>query len=862
MEKMHHLPEQMDDDDDIDEFFDDISESLECMVPLRGVNLVSPRGEGPGNLSVLSNDDSDFAGISPGAGLPSTTSSEKTHGYTHTHHNQKHGRGPYFLRNSGDKTPMATNRSSRLESDVQIFQDEEKGVVDTMENGGPNLFPSRLPVYGDSSEDEGASTIQDEEGSESLREHETPPPSPHHKVPTSSSSLKNSTPSHRKSRNSATADDSDATRRPITPRLSQQQEMQRQHLHHLMMTPIGPQLAEEFAQNEQSAENLSHLMMTQTMNRTYDVGFRPSFPLRSPAATSTSLSYSTDPSRENNRSGNPDPESSVSFASPVTSNSQQRPQNQPQIDSVGRLSSHTGESANSQSGVTTIQSEATRYHSGVERDFRKEGFWKNHLNTNRDAEEVDAPSSDGSESTLEPLVVCGITCSMCFTRLVDNPCSLYRISLCIVEYAPCFWFWCCRRTDLQGNASSDRFILARMNTISFFFTMMQLVAASWLATVLFWITGDGVTGSFSPHLWNCNGAVFSLGLIGAGIMIMCFCTVRIIKEVDLIGAIRYLWALLWIFPVEIFFNITLFDYHRVTEVWIVHWWGVKQLSWFRDKYCTEGTSDTLCLVPINGGPDYATEDDWCEAMYNSTDCTDIRDDAQKATTFWLLIFYTSLATWGCMFMFLMLLVINTLERIISKPIVQKSRETNVPGWLTFPTIGTALVGTIFLFSQSSLLRTLKENKWVGIMYTVTSGLFLIALLMGCCLSSYSVRSNVDKRRKSTAVIVFIGVLAVNVSLLATLFVTSIAWSTQVDLNGSQRGDIACLINDNDCTNCDAVLSTEKCPEWSVADVTAIVQTQLKQSASLAAIFILYAVNVMGYGINLRRHLSRYQIDYV
>jgi hypothetical protein len=148
------------------------------------------------------------------------------------------------------------------------------------------------------------------------------------------------------------------------------------------------------------------------------------------------------------------------------------------------------------------------------------------------------------------------------------------------------------------------------------------------------------------------------------------------------------------------------------------------------------------------------------------------------------------------------------------------------------------------------------------MYTITSALFFIALLMGCCLSSYSVRSNTDKRRKGTAVIVFIGILAVNACLLATLFITSIVWSAQVELNGSQRGDIACLINDNDCTNCDAELSTAKCPEWSVADVTAIVQTQLKQSASLAAIFMLYALNVMSYGINLRRHLSRYQIDYV
>lgn len=861
-----------DDDDENDEFEDDnISESLEYMIPLHGVNLMSPRSGGPGDLSVLSSYDSDFVGVSPVSGLAATTSD-----YSHP------GKGRYFHRNSGDETPMAHNRSYQLERGNQFFQDEEKrrsesdqandkietgkkssqNKRETSQNGESHqMFPSSLPVYGDSSEEEGDTTLEDEEGSVSLRDQE-PSPSLYQRMPSTSNN------SPRRSRRTMSTGDSDASRSPTTPNhLSQQQEVQRDQLNHVMMTPAGLRTSEEMAlEAENNKHTLNHLMLTPSMSSTRDVGFRPSsstFPLRSPAATTTSLSYSTDPSREPAQTGVNDGKGTVSFASPTPSYapSQQRSVDHSHGDPLSRVSNHTGESATTQSG--TIQSETTRYHSGVEREFRKETFRRNQATPNRDPEDGDGASSDGSESALEPLTIWGITCSMWFTRLVKNPCSLYQISLCIVQYAPCFWFCCCKKSELQGNASSDRFILARLNTISFFFTMMQFVAAAWLATVLFWITGEGAAnGAFAPHLWNCNGAAFSIGMIGAVIMIMCFCTVRIIKEVDLVGAIRYLWSLLWIFPVEIFFNITLFDYHRVTEVWVVHWWGVKQFSWFRNKYCMEGTADTLCVVPIKGGPDFDTEDDWCQSLYDSTDCTDIRDEAQQATSFWLWIFYTSLATWGCIFMFLMLLVINSLERIISKPIVQKSRETNVPGWLTFPTVATALVGTVFLFAPSSLLRTLKEHKWVGLLYTVTSGLFFIALLMGCCLSSFSIRSNADKRRKGTGVIIFIGVLAVNASLLATLFITSIVWSTQVQLNDGQRGDVACLIAETDCTDCDAALPEDRCPEWSVADVTSILQTQLKQSASLAAIFILYAVNVMSYGINLRKHLSQYQIDYV
>jgi hypothetical protein len=894
-----------DDDSEHDELeaAEDISEeSCQYVVPLNGTNLMSPRSGGAFNLSVLSSDDSDFGGVSPGVPLGE---SENKHNSLkrdlpgHKTTNRMHG----MYAKEEEKTPMVTNRSFRMRRGLKMFHDDDDaddnphhGIDDQVEKSGTFSFPSHLPVFRDSSEEESeerrnhadeeedepdnhSESIQEDEPdnhSESIQEEAPLPPlSPYGRVFSSLTAESGTMTPRRSRRNTSSTDYSELTSSPKTPGFSHQQELQRDRINHVMMTPAGLRTPEEneyeFRQKNENRgqEDLNHLIMTPEMSATRNLPFRPTSAFmihRSPGATAAeSLSYSTDQSRaqSRNRSGETE-NSTVSFASPGQSRnnrSTEKVSHQTQLGSILRASGHTGGSNNSNSlAGSTIQSETTRYHSGVEREFRKEAFKKNQ--SNREADDVENASSDGSASAMEPLIVCGITCPMWIASLSDKEYNLYRISLCIVEYAPCFWLWCCNKSELQGSASSDRFILARLNTISFFFTMMQLAAAAWLATVLFWISGEGATGSFSPHLWNCNGAVFSVGLIGAIIMLMCCCTVRIIKEVDLMGAIRYLWFMLWIFPIEIFFNITLFDYHRVTEVWVVHWWTSGQLSWFRNKFCMEGTAESLCLVPISGGPDYETEDDWCQVNYNSTDCTDTRDEAQKSTTFWLLIFYTSLAGWGCIFMFMMLLVVNTLERIISKPIVQKSRETNVPGWLTFPTIATALVGSVFLFGQGSILRVLDSQKWVGILYMIASGLFLIALLMGWCLSSYSIRSNADKRRKGTAIIIFILVLAINASLLATLFVTSIVWSTRVALNDAQRGNIACLIDDNDCTNCETDLSRNKCPEWSVDDVTAILQTQLKQSATLAAIFILYAVNVMSYGINLRKHLSQYQIDYV
>lgn len=105
-----------------------------------------------------------------------------------------------------------------------------------------------------------------------------------------------------------------------------------------------------------------------------------------------------------------------------------------------------------------------------------------------------------------------------------------------------------------------------------FFTFFQLFAVGWFVVLLF-ISDDepGAIETFDSNLWNLNSLTFAVGSLAFIIIIICFCTIRVIREVDLVGAIRYFWAMAWIVPFEVFFNISLFDYHQVTSVWIRHW---------------------------------------------------------------------------------------------------------------------------------------------------------------------------------------------------------------------------------------------------------------------------------------------------
>lgn len=491
-----------------------------------------------------------------------------------------------------------------------------------------------------------------------------------------------------------------------------------------------------------------------------------------------------------------------------------------------------------------------------------------HPDTNTNRSKDFSMDTDESDEYYDPIIFFGFICPVWFTSLVKGAPSLNRISRCLVNVLPCFW--CCNNT--AQNTTSDRAVLARLNIVCLLMTLVQFTMAMWLVFTLLILDDEpGIFAGFSPHFWNCNGATFSIGILAFLLMIACSHTIRIAKEVDYSRATRSLWIVLWIMPFEIFFNISLYDYYNVSVVWIRHWWVQNQMSWFRLFFCEEGTAYSTCLVPIDGGAEYESEADWCMVEYNTTGCSKVRDDAQEWMNTLMLTFYTGLAGWSSVLLGFLVLLINSLERIVTKPIVQKSRESNVPAWLFLPTITNTIVGIILVFSPSSLLSESvnpgQETSWIGFAYILVGILFLASLLAGWFLSAYTINNQGDKKTKSIAAIVLIIMMAVNVAILAAIFIGSILLAASLinsPIDEKERGVVACQVDrGTSCTMCaEEVDAADRCPEWSLDEVTKIIQTQLKQSATLGAIFILYAISVLRFALTLRKHLSLYQIDYV
>jgi hypothetical protein len=216
------------------------------------------------------------------------------------------------------------------------------------------------------------------------------------------------------------------------------------------------------------------------------------------------------------------------------------------------------------------------------------------------------------------------------------------------------------------------------------------------------------------------------------------------------------------------------------------------------------------------------------------------------------------------------LVVQTLESMISRPLVEKSRELNMPSWLLLPTVGCFCCGFLYAFSPTSVLNTqsnsLSELSWIAPLFILASGMFFLLALMAWFLRSYPILSTSHKQHKSIATIAFILMTLLVGAALTTIFCSSIYFNVslaRVPISETARGELACFIDrSGSCTLCNMEPLEAQCLEWSRRDVTRILQSQSKAGAALAAICFLYAVGALRYGFTMRKHIRSYRIEYV
>lgn len=291
----------------------------------------------------------------------------------------------------------------------------------------------------------------------------------------------------------------------------------------------------------------------------------------------------------------------------------------------------------------------------------------------------------------------------------------------------------------------------------------------------------------------------------------------------------------------------------------------------RETFCESGTADEECIVPILGGVVYQTEEDWCREKYNHSDasiCREIRDDAQRkynAVTFFLFMLN---GIWALFLVALIWVMLCVLQAIITLPIVQRSKESNIPLWLTVPILGCVGAGYTLIFTRASIDEQFQDAHWIGIVFLTSGALFALAASLGIVLKFYTVLNGRQRRIKQAIVVLFIAAIFTTIFTMTTIFITSLIYSLQIlELPEYDFRSIACALDvSGSCTGCHPQFipkdSSDICPEWTDDDVQRVLTTIMKQSATIAAIFIVYALISLRYGFVFFQYVSRYQIEYV
>jgi len=277
-------------------------------------------------------------------------------------------------------------------------------------------------------------------------------------------------------------------------------------------------------------------------------------------------------------------------------------------------------------------------------------------------------------------------CCFCF----DKTQSLTRVSTFIVRYAPCFL--CCGGGSHPMEVSvTDRDVLFRLNFLCGFFALVQTGVGGFVAIVMYmydWIdqNKDGFDGSemqnpfipmdtndqmdsndqmnsnrtLNPNFWNLNFSLGILTIVGFILLVAVIVARKSIKEVNLNGALRFYFLLLWVFPIEFFSVLTLIDVYRVSDVWVEHWWHSDSFRWFRDTFCV-GTEPGKCTQPFrdtsissstSGVPQVLNVTMWCMKQFNHTDCVEILEESKSRFKEIAFFFYIANGVWGVLLMIL------------------------------------------------------------------------------------------------------------------------------------------------------------------------------------------------------------------
>lgn len=221
---------------------------------------------------------------------------------------------------------------------------------------------------------------------------------------------------------------------------------------------------------------------------------------------------------------------------------------------------------------------------------------------------------------------------------------------------------------------------------------------------------------------------FLLAVVGMCMFVITIVGMRGAHLVSLDIILTYFWAVIVLIVPLLLVLFAVFNISFYTRIYLKHQWERTDFKNLRTIFCDpSSTADDKCIAPLAGGDvirqsetenqTFETTLDWCQAIYNATDCEQIRDDAIDDAVEWGTSLIIAESIIGLVSLLLIALAIYISVEILTAPVITQSMLDVINYLLVLPI--AACAAQTWGFWWIDTLQGL-EYTWLPLLYLALS----------------------------------------------------------------------------------------------------------------------------------------------
>lgn len=347
-----------------------------------------------------------------------------------------------------------------------------------------------------------------------------------------------------------------------------------------------------------------------------------------------------------------------------------------------------------------------------------------------------------------------------------------------------------------------------------------------------------------------------LSIVGLGLVSICIVGLHGAYTVNLGLLLAYFWGIAVFIAPIILGVIACLDYVTFVGVWFSHSWSETNFAFVRKLFCPDGTGQTLCAAPIDGGPAFPDIDGWCTALYNSTACQGIRDDAvsyavEYGTNLASIQAFVSTGILG-----IIVLTIGICFRILSATVITESMNDVINYILLVPIGGC--IGVITGLRSWETYDGQYSFEWFHKLYIAVAVAIFVSIPIGIIAG---------KLKNKNMMIGYMLIIVLTITALSVggsfLTIYSSLMKSDYTPTDEEADTIACAKNLS-CCCCDTLIPIDGrlCPEWSIMDIKSIMLLELNIYSAISYLSLGYLVGAFIVALYVWRTIKDYKSDYV